>query len=54
MSVATPRTGSEFSCWLVNACASAGCLPPTGWTEVDQRVDAVFSPTTSDLGSGMC
>jgi hypothetical protein len=36
----------------VGVCAKANKLPPPGWTNVDQEVNSVFSPTSRDLGGG--
>jgi hypothetical protein len=37
----------------VAACAKAKKLPPAGWTETDQPVLDVFSPTTRELSLSM-
>lgn len=44
---------SDPDCNEVGACAAKGTLPPPGWTETDTSVEAVFSPTTVDLGGGV-
>ena len=45
-------TGGEALASL-SACAAAKKLPPPGWTSVEENVDAVFSPSTRDLGSNL-
>ncbi|KAF1812287.1 acetyl-CoA acetyltransferas-like protein [Eremomyces bilateralis CBS 781.70] len=35
----------------LSACAAAGKLPPDGWSEPATPIDAVFSPTTRELGA---
>lgn len=37
----------------LGACAKAGKLPPPTWTQVDQKIDSVFSPSTRDLATGL-
>lgn len=37
---------------LVTAYAKAGQAEPPGWTKPATSVDAVFSPSTIDLGQG--
>jgi hypothetical protein len=36
---------------VVGSCTSKGVQPP-GWTEVNEKVESVFSPTTRELGGG--
>ena len=45
-------TGGEALASL-SACAAAKKLPPPGWTKVEGSVDAVFSPSTRDLGTNL-
>ncbi|EWC48936.1 hypothetical protein DRE_00241 [Drechslerella stenobrocha 248] len=45
-------TGGEALASLT-ACAAAKKLPPPGWTQPNEQVRSVFSPTTRDLGSDL-
>lgn len=35
----------------MSACAATKQLPPKGWTPLNEKIDAVFSPTTRELNA---